>query len=550
MRDASAEVKSVGAWVVMALGLFVGGLVGWTTGGEKSPPNHPPTATEQAEVNSKGPSELQPAPKQGRIQQLIAQLGNDDYAVRQRAQEELVKLGFDAYDELSEAANHSDLEVASRARYLLRLIRVQWTAEDDPPVVKKILQDYGMHSPEMRARKIAMLARLLKGVGLPALCRLVQFEKYPVLSKFAAIEIMRKDPPDPGRRAAYHAVLRTLLEKSRQPVAVWLTTYVRFRKNPAAVLPEWTRLIEAEEALERREQSSPGFVAALLYQQAEIELEQGKTEAAEETARRARERTSGSRRNRLSAHLPTARALRERGLFRWAEAEFRHVIAGGLSWAWGKAYLGLSDMFHDQGRHLAAAEARQEVVQAIEKNRLRGDDLAELEVHVAEIRAQMNYFFACHWEEQGDRAKQRKYLDDALQADPTEIETLIACYRLPDQSPEYRRKIADLIERAASAMLTEIEDEPDSPNGFNQYAWLIGNTEGDLDRALHFAEKALEMIPDNGAYSDTLARVYYTRGDLENAVKYQSMAHEAEPHSGLIARQLKLFQEALAKKKS
>lgn len=551
MHDASAAVKSVGACGLAVLGLFVVGLVGQTTGAEKSPPNEPPRATEQAKVSSKAQSELQPASKQGRIQQLIAQLGSDDYAVRQRAQEELVKFGFDAYEELSEAANHPDLEVASRARYLLRLIRVQWTAENDPPAVKKILQDYGMHSPEIRLRKIAMLARLLKGAGLPALCRLVQFEKYPVLAKFTAIEIMRKDPPDPARRTAYHTVLRTLLEKSRQPAAVWLTTYVRLRKNPEAVLPEWTKLIEAEEALQRRapEQSSPEFLAALLYQQAEIELERGKAEAAEETARRARERATSSRRNRLGAHLPTAYALRERGLFRWAEAEYRYVIAGGMSGAWAKAQIGLSEMFHDQGRHLAAAEARQELVEALEKNRLRGEDVEELQMGAPEIRARMNYLYACHWQEQGDRAKQRKYLDDAIQADPTEVDTLIACYRLPDQPPQYRRKIADLIERAASAMLTEIEDEPDSPNGFNQYAWLVGNTEGDLDKALHFAEKALELNPDNGAYCDTLARVYYTRGDLENAVKYQTMAHEAEPHSGLISKQLKLFQDALAKKK-
>lgn len=544
-------MKSLEAWLLVAFGLFVGGLAGQALGGEKSPPKEPPKAAE--------PARPRPESRKAQIQQFIAQLGNDDYAVRQRAQDELVKFGFDAYDELSAAANHRDLEVASRARYLLRLIRVQWTAEDDPPVVKKILQDYGMQDLGIRAEKIVALARLLKGAGLPALCRLVQFEKSPVLSKFAAITIMRRDPSDPARRAAYHQVLRTLLDKSRQPAAVWLTTYVRFRKDPTAVLPEWTRLIEAEEALERRDwgQSSPEFLAALVYQQAEIELEQGKAEAAEETARRARERPTTSRRTSLAAHLPTARALRERGLFRWAEAEFRHVIAGGLSGAWGRAQIGLSEMFHDQGRYLAAAEARKEVVQAIEKNRLRGDAVAELQMDVAQIRAQMNYLYACHWQEQGDRAKQRKYLDDAIQANPQDVETLIACYRLPDQTPEYRRKISDLIERAAEAMLTEIDDEPDEPNdpygaranGLNQYAWLIGNTEGDLDKARRFAEKALELSPDNGAYCDTLGRVYYTRGDLANALKYQTMAHEAEPHSGLIAKQLKLFQEAMAKKK-
>jgi hypothetical protein len=43
-----------------------------------------------------------------------------------------------------------------------------------------------------------------------------------------------------------------------------------------------------------------------------------------------------------------------------------------------------------------------------------------------------------------------------------------------------------------------------------------------------------------------LAHVYFAKGDYANAVAYQSKAVELEPHSGLIARQLKLFRAKLA----
>lgn len=554
MHDAWAKKGLLAARMMLALGLLIGGLASWAAGGEGKAPAPPPKADKPAKPNEKGLSKGGPAPTEQRIQELIKQLGHDDYAVRQRAQEELSKFGFDAYDQLSAATNDPDLEIANRARYLLRLVRVQWTSENDPPAVKTILQDYEIQSTLVRARKIIMLTRLLKGAGMPAACRLVRFEKMALLSKLTAVEMMRREPAEAAARAQRHAVLRQHLAKSPQPAAVWLATYMRLREDPAAVLPEWTRLIEAEEALLRRspDQSLPDFVAALIYQQAEIELQQGKTAAAEETARRAREHTTVSRRDRLGSHLNTASGLRERGLFPWAEAEYRYIIARGLSAEWGKAQIGLSEMFHDQGKPLAAAEARQELVQAMEKNRLRGNDVADLETTVDDIRARMNYMFACHWEAQGDREKQRKYLDDALQACPSELDTLIACYRLPDQTPEYRRKIAQLIERAAADLLSKAEDASDSAeeaNDYNQYAWLVGNTEGDLAKAQQLCEKALEMSPDNAAYYDTLARVHYARGDLENAVKYQALAHEAEPHSGLIAKQYKLFQEALAKKK-
>ena len=77
-----------------------------------------------------------------RIEQLIAQLGDKDYNVRQRAQDELAKLGFLAFDALNAASNHEDFEIASRARYLLRLIRTQWTTDKDPPETRKLLEGY------------------------------------------------------------------------------------------------------------------------------------------------------------------------------------------------------------------------------------------------------------------------------------------------------------------------------------------------------------------------------------------------------------------------
>ena len=72
----------------------------------------------------------------------------------------------------------------------------------------------------------------------------------------------------------------------------------------------------------------------------------------------------------------------------------------------------------------------------------------------------------------------------------------------------------------------------------------MANTEGDLDEALKYSQKSLELSPENGGLYDTLGRVYYAKGDYENAVKNQQHAAELEPHSGLIARQLELFKKA------
>ena len=94
-----------------------------------------------------------------------------------------------------------------------------------------------------------------------------------------------------------------------------------------------------------------------------------------------------------------------------------------------------------------------------------------------------------------------------------------------------------------------IVEDPESAAAFNQYAWLVGNTAGDLDEALKCSLKSLELEPETGGYYDTLAHVYFAKGDYENAVKSQTKAAELDPHSGVIRRKLELFREKLKEKK-
>ena len=77
----------------------------------------------------------------------------------------------------------------------------------------------------------------------------------------------------------------------------------------------------------------------------------------------------------------------------------------------------------------------------------------------------------------------------------------------------------------------------------NQYAWLVSNTEGDLQEALRASRRSLELSPDNPAYLDTLGRCYYALGDLENAIRFQSRAVQLEPSTQQIRRQLEFLSQ-------
>ena len=119
--------KPVIGWLLAAAVLTAGRALAATEEPKKEMP--PPAAAPQATVSA------------GQIDKLIEQLGDEDYYVRQRAQDELARLGFEAFDDLTAATTHEDLEIAARAKYLLRLMRVEWTVKSDPPEVQKLLRD-------------------------------------------------------------------------------------------------------------------------------------------------------------------------------------------------------------------------------------------------------------------------------------------------------------------------------------------------------------------------------------------------------------------------
>jgi tetratricopeptide (TPR) repeat protein len=496
------------------------------------------------------------APAEKRIDQLIAELGNKDFNVRQRAQDELAKRGFQAFDALNAASNHPDFEIASRARYLLRLIRSQWTTDKDSPRARKLLEGYELLPAEERAVRITRLVFLPDGGGIAVVCRLICFEKSGLLANHAALEILRHEPLD---RAGWTRLTKTLRENlagSQRRPAQWLLTYIVLRDTPGTAVETWSKLVKEEEETLRAhpEQTARGAAIMLTYLLAEARARLGDQAAADRTVEHARRLGGGGDQFQLNVRLQTASALRRRGLIPWAEAEYRRAAEFGSVVYKVAALVYLSEMLHDQGRSLQAAEARNEASKTLRQmpspaREQSREALVESRLDPADVTARMNYFYACHWEQQGDRTKQRQYLEEAIKSNPFEVDTLIALGRLPNLSEADQKKIRQRIDKAAEMLRRDIDEEPDEANAYNQAAWLIGNTRGNLDEALRFGKKAVELDPDNGAYLDTLAHVYFAKGDLDNAVRYQSRAAEVEPHSGQIVSELKAFRAAAEKEK-
>jgi tetratricopeptide (TPR) repeat protein len=577
-----------------------------------------PAAAGVEEPKPAAPASKEPASAE-RIAKLIRQLGDKDYYARQRAQDELARLGLDAMEALEAATTDDDPEIAARARYLLRLMRVEWAAEGDAPEVKKCLRDYENMDARSREARMRMLAGLPDAKGVAALCRLVRFERSSQLSKTAAAALLLHgravEPPGPPAVE----IIQKSLQGCKRPGALWLLTWTRLAADPPVAMVQWRKLIDAELTVLRQtpEESSPELVGrlvrfqvawlkklgrndeaiaairklvdlepgdsesvaellewlidqrawkvvdalterfasrfaaepVLLYSLAQACAERGEKQRAEETALRAFRLHPGRQEEQLVHHYTVAQQLRQRGHVAWARREYEHVIAKGADeeelTVMSRVYL--SDMLHDQCQDIDAAAALEKLVRAVDAGKVTEAMLYGREVR--DIRSRQLYYAACGWAAKDNAAKQREYLQKALDANPEDIDVLIACYHLPGQPADYHAKIVGMVGKTAAKLHGAIAADPDDPLMYNQYAWLVGNTEGDFDEALRCARKSLELQPEEGGFYDTLAHVYFGKGDLANAVKYQTKAAQLDPHSGLIQNKLNLFRKKLEEKK-
>jgi tetratricopeptide (TPR) repeat protein len=108
-----------------------------------------------------------------KISALIAQLGADDSAARHAAADKLVALGATARPSVLAATHSDDPETSNEAAAVL--LKLPWSAPNDPPEVRDILDHYGADPAGVDARKadVQKLAALPDNEGCDAMLRLV-----------------------------------------------------------------------------------------------------------------------------------------------------------------------------------------------------------------------------------------------------------------------------------------------------------------------------------------------------------------------------------------
>lgn len=259
-----------------------------------------------------------------------------------------------------------------------------------------------------------------------------------------------------------------------------------------------------------------------------------------------------------------------RGQFDFAEREYVEALKSddlvNRSALWGPSYV-LSEMLHDQQRDNEAAAVRADTIERVTKK--SDDDKAPkaksrllrplLPDELNRYKSRMHYYLACHSRSEGRLEDEVSHLQDALKVEPEDIESLIAMYRAKGANKEVKAENLDQIRKVSAKLLQDIRlaEVPNrlNPNrgavssnlltDENQFAWLVGNTEGDIDEAIRRSEHTVRQSPGDGGVLDTLARCHYAKGNFEKAVELQKQAVELEPNILQLKRQLVLFEEAL-----
>ena len=261
----------------------------------------------------------------------------------------------------------------------------------------------------------------------------------------------------------------------------------------------------------------------------------------------------------------TAKELEEHNQFDWAEREYRRNInpKNIASHEGILAQVYLAKMLHDYEKHGEAADVLQPLATAVENEGQIGQLYTEfqryyrrrLDIPEAEpLSARLHYYRALQYRDLKDQKQERDELSLAIKFDPNDPDVLIAMYRMPEADEKWRSNVRERIRNLCRQVDQQIDERPNDPDGYNQWAWLVSNTEGDFQKAIRYSHRSLELIPRGSgeaagaSFLDTLGRCYFAAGDVENAVKYQRQAVAKVDYVQVMNRQLAQFEKALEEK--
>jgi len=344
-----------------------------------------------------------------------------------------------------------------------------------------------------------------------------------------------------GRRDAAVAAAKKLLAETIADGDAGLDTLVSDAVSTLVWAIE-SGLPEAVDALADRPELARDH-AIVGFAVAAAERARGNQPKAESLAADAFEKTDGD----FPARLQAAVMLAKWGCVEWATRCYTAIVEDPQAPVeqLSIAATMYAEFLHDLEREDDAASCLGRLLASLEQN--AGANRVQIAQQLGRdprsTKSRMHFFESCGAALRGDTNARRKTAELAVAAYPKDVDALIALYTLPDSSAEQKAAAVGKIKKALNQIENEIQAVPDDANGYNEYACLVANTEGDIEKATKYSKLSLVRSFDNASYLDTLAHCRAAGGDYKAAIRTQSLASRQEPHNRLIKRNLARFEK-------
>jgi uncharacterized Ntn-hydrolase superfamily protein len=111
---------------------------------------------------------------------------------------------------------------------------------------------------------------------------------------------------------------------------------------------------------------------------------------------------------------------------------------------------------------------------------------------------------------------------------------------------EGKRKEAEREWKVAYNLMTlALKAKPNDASVFNSIAWECAQRDVHIDEAYKYAKRALELDPEDPNIMDTMAFLYYKKGEYKKAIEMEERALKRSPNNEFFKKQLKLIKKAL-----
>lgn len=251
--------------------------------------------------------------------------------------------------------------------------------------------------------------------------------------------------------------------------------------------------------------------------------------------------------DRTARLYEAAETLQAAGYFDAACRVFDRVTAATTEAAGGRvtfAYVRMSEMHLRAGRPALAADCLQRAI-----NRQDGPLSITLNGRpepwtVEEQQASVYWYYLLDARYRRDAEAVRKFARLTLDSGSTnggiflDVAQDLPAVAKPAEIEQY---FGRTFERARTRLL----DSPDEPVLNNDVAWLCARTGRRLDEAVKWAERAVELKPDEAAYLDTLAETRFRSGRVKEAIELEERALLLQPEDEVfMTAQLARFRAA------